>query len=204
VIKRNRLTVLMVSALLGVGALSGCEKNDDAASDAPSEATQDAAQDDTEADAEPEDTEPQDADDTPEPVDDVDTEDPDPADSQDDPADAAVEFLPTTLCPVDVPAPPIPHHMDSEEEGDGAEIYCIAYVSSKGYPETLYPDIVDQFASLGADILQDSPAAVADDPNDISIQSWDYEGHEVIVNMTYAGPTGVDLVYVVRSLDRQS
>src|SRR5690625_841422 len=121
----------MVSALLGVGALSGCEKNDNAASDAPSEATQDAAQDDTEADAEPEDTEPQDADDTPEPVDDVDTEDPDPADSQDDPADAAVEFLPTTLCPVDVPAPPIPHHMDSEEEGDGAEIYCIAYVSSK-------------------------------------------------------------------------
>src|SRR5699024_6147926 len=106
--------------------------------------------------------------------------------------DVLYEGLPTTLCPIDIPAPFTPHHMDSEEPGDGNEVFCIAHVSSKGDPVYLYEDIAEQFKAINAEQLEDSPAVDPYDAADISIQTWLTQGHEIIVNLRYAGPTGVE------------
>src|SRR5690625_7856496 len=88
--------------------------------------------------------------------------------------------------------------MDSEEPGDGNEIFCIAHVSSKGDPVYLYEDITEQFKGIDAAQVEDVPAVDPYDPSDISIQTWLVQDHEIIVNMRYVGPTGVELIYVVQ------
>lgn len=211
--RRRRLVVLCMSALLGAGALSGCDEQIEPNKVDANKSAAEAAEDDT---LEGEDPAEIDVEEAPEPDDfadqgdgAVDTLDPDDGAAGDgtDPASSEsngsggmlYEALPTTQCPIDIPAPLTPHHMDSEEPGDGGEILCIAHVSSKGDPAYLYDDIGEQFQALGAEQLEDTPAVDPYDPSDISIQTWLVQDHEIIVNMRYVGPTGVELIYVVRT-----
>lgn len=211
--RRRRLVVLCMSALLGAGALSGCDEQIEPNRVDANKSAVEAADDDTLEGEDPAEIDVEEAPEPDDPADEgegaVDTLDPDDSAARDgtDPASSEsngsggvlYEALPTTLCPIDIPAPFTPHHMDSEEPGDGNEIFCIAHVSSKGDPVYLYEDITEQFKGIDAAQVEDVPAVDPYDPSDISIQTWLVQDHEIIVNMRYVGPTGVELIYVVRT-----
>src|SRR5690625_1182355 len=229
--KRNRWVIFLTSALLGVGALSGCEKGEaDAASKISVPQTDAGEHGDLVGDGDP-DSEAADFDgadqgggDTLDPDDGGegngdegtgsasepagnsgsggdDDSAPDPAAADPDSADTnQLSVLPTDGCPIDIPAPFTPHSVDREEPGDGAEVHCVVHVSSKGDPVYLEQDIIEQFNGLDAQKVESVTAADPYDTNDITIHSWNYSGDEVIVNMRYAGPTGVELIYVVRDI----
>lgn len=208
-IKRNKILILLTSAALSAGVLSGCEKLDEIEPGASGEqdgADETATENDTddpsdvdaepvEADDDPVESEPDAEDETP----DLDPEPADPGQIDDD----QFSVLPTDHCPIDIPAPFTPHAVDSEEAGDGAEIFCIVHVSSKGDPVYLEQDIMEQFKGHNAELLSNVTAADPYDADDISIQTWLYQDYEVIVNQRYVGPTGVELVYVVRDTERR-
>lgn len=226
--KRNRWVILLTGTLLGVGALSGCERGEAGATDKVTVPHSDAADIDAEgdvdgdADADADDGE--DLDFESDDFDDADhsgdgasnldggvTDDSDGAggdDSRPNPGvadpdsadDDQLSVLPTTYCPIDIPEPFAPHNVDHEERGDGIEVHCVVHVSSKGDPVYLEQGIIEQFSALNAEKVEGVTAADPYDPNDITIHSWNYNGYEIIVNMSSAGASGVDLVYVVREI----
>jgi len=207
VLKRNRLMILFTSALLSVGTLSACEETDSdiGAQNQPAETTEN----DTEA-PEPDDpSEPEDEEDAEELATDDGEELDDSADADEDSDDGDAttqtdyEALPTTVCPIDVPAPFAPHALDSEEPGDDDQIYCLAHVTAKGDPVHLYEDVTEQFKGIGAEQLENNPDPDPREPGSLSIQSWQVDAdHEVIVNITAVSLTQNELVYVVRSPQR--
>lgn len=213
-LKRNRLMVLFISAALSVGTLSACEETDSdiGAQKQPAETTEnDAAVPEPDDPPEPEGEE--DAEElAPDDGDEVDNSATDgnevgasAADSDDGDATTQTNYdaLPTTVCPIDVPAPMAPHALDSEEPGDGDQIYCLAHVAAKGDPVHLYEDVTEQFKGIGAEQLENNPDPDPREPGSLSIQSWQVDvDHEVIVNITAVSLTQNELVYVVRSPQR--
>lgn len=208
-LKRRRLAALITGAILGVGALSGCEKLD-AEEEAPAQ-LQDVAEDDAEDSPPPaeepdspneaEDTEPDelDVDDGSSPDESSEPAEPDTSDT-----DAQIfEVLATEHCPIDIPAPILPHDVELEEPGDGVDVFCVVHVISKGDPVYLYEALTEQFRGVGAEQLEDNPSPDPQTPGELSIQSWQMDSdHEIIINVTNMSMTQNELIYVVRSTAR--
>lgn len=211
-LKRRQLGMFIAGTLLGVSALSGCEKLD-SEEEPPAESQDvsdaddaDATTDSSEA-AEAESEEPDSEDQAPDADAEPDPENAaDPADSDSDPDPGSAgnfEALPTEHCPIDIPAPFMPHDLESEEPGDGVDVFCIAHVISKGDPEALYGELTEQFSDLGASQLEDNPSPNPETPGELSIQSWQIDDdHEIIINITNMSLTQNELIYVVRSTSR--